>query len=299
MLKPEGYSSSQAGVCADISISNANILGFFLLLFMAAACIAFPSEEIVHIALLTQSLGLLYLVEILWSKETHFLLSAFTYLMPFLKIQYAYNGQTTSIDSFKQRIFFKTPDVLANLSLVGPIDLLLVLLMVIVPLFKAIRKRINKERANCLPDASLDKLMTVVNFVFLMMIQETMLAIYFGLKSGSQSIGGIALSVLYFLSLLFFIINQWFYPFPFFRSKFAQLNIVALKAILPVFIVSDRDTHYIIFVLLIILLTVDLLITNKNRNNSAFNRLLLYKVFSLLAVIVLGAYYCIENIGNS
>lgn len=101
LLKPEGYSSSQAGVCADISISNANILGFFLLLFMAATCIAFPSEEIVHIALLTQSLGLLYLVEILWSKETHFLLSAFTYLMPFLKIQYAYNGQTTSIDSFK------------------------------------------------------------------------------------------------------------------------------------------------------------------------------------------------------
>lgn len=185
------------------------------------------------------------------------------------------------------------------MSLVGPIDLLLVLLMVVVPLFKAIRKRINKERANCLPDATLDKVMAAVNFVFLMMIQETMLAIYLGLKSGSQNIGGIALAVLYFLSLIFFIINQWFYPFPFFRSKFAQLNIVAAKATVPIFIVSDRENHYIIFVLLIILLTVDLLITNKNRNNSAFNRLLLYKAYSLLAVAVLGGYYCIESIGNS
>lgn len=171
--------------------------------------------------------------------------------------------------------------------------------MVVVPIFKVIRKRINKERVNCLPDMTLDKIMMGVNFIYFMMIQETMLCIYFGLKSGSQNIGGIVLSVLYFLSLIFFIINQWFYPFPFFRSKFAQLNILVVKGIAPIFIISDSESHYLIFVLLIILLTVDLLITNKNRNNSSINRLLLYKIYSLLTIIILGGYYCIETIENS
>ena len=68
LLKPDGYSSSLIGACADLNISNANIFGFFLLLFMAATWIAFPSEEMIHIAILVQSLGLLYLVDILWSK---------------------------------------------------------------------------------------------------------------------------------------------------------------------------------------------------------------------------------------
>jgi len=43
--------------------------------------------------------------------------------------------------------------------------------MILIPVFKAIRKRINQERVNCLPDWVLDKILLAVNTAFLLIIQ--------------------------------------------------------------------------------------------------------------------------------
>jgi hypothetical protein len=103
-----------------------------------------------------------------------------------------------------------------------------------------------------------------------------------------------AIVALYLLSLIFFVINNWFYPFSFFRSKFAQFNIILLKIFIPIFILSPTDVHFLIFVYLTIFLSIDIILTNKNRNNSAINRLLLYKLYSLFIIILMAMYYGLE-----
>ena len=96
------------------------------------------------------------------------------------------------------------------------------------------------------------------------------------------------------MSLIFFIINNWLYPFSFFRSKFAQFNIILIKVVVPIFTVSSIDMHFLIFSYLIIFISIDIVLTNKNRKNSAINRLLLYKLYSILIIISTGMYYGVE-----
>jgi hypothetical protein len=142
-----------------------------------------------HFAIFIQSLGLLYLVEVAWSVETHYLLSAFSYLMAFTKINYLFIPISGHIELFKSKIFFKTTSIHRNISVLGGINLILVLLMIAIPVFKVIRKRINKERANCLPDAILAKILLCINFAYFMMVQETLLNVYFGMKYGEMIVG--------------------------------------------------------------------------------------------------------------
>jgi hypothetical protein len=135
--------------------------------------------------------------------------------------------------------------------------------------------------------------MLVINVTYMILIQETSLIIYFGLRHGQLKISSIFIVTVYFISLIFFTINQWFYPFPFFRTKCAQFNIILLKIIAPIFIVSDRKLHFLLLIYIIVFYAIDVALTNKNRNNSSINRLLLYKLYSMLVIIVLACYYSI------
>jgi hypothetical protein len=67
LVKAEGFSSTLIGVCSNINISNANLFGLFLLVILISSCAIFPKEEVIHFFVLMQSIGLLYLVEVLWS----------------------------------------------------------------------------------------------------------------------------------------------------------------------------------------------------------------------------------------
>lgn len=160
--------------------------------------------------------------------------------MPFSKINSLYITSSGNIELFKSQVYFKTTKISTNFRIIGVFNLILILIMLAVPIFKTIRRRINKERANCLTDTFLSKILLCVNFAYLMMIQETQLIIYFGFKDNTMSPEDIVLSVLYFLSLIFFVFNQWIYPFHFFRSKFVQLNILFIKMFIPIFILNSQ-----------------------------------------------------------
>jgi hypothetical protein len=131
------------------------------------------------------------------------------------------------------------------------------------------------------------------NFLYLMMIQETQLNIFVGFKSREVSVGGILAAVAYYISLLFFIFNQRLYPFPFFRSKIAQFIIITMKIITPIFILTAENTHYLLFILLLSLLILDVVLTNKNRNSGTINRLLYYKLYSIGVILLIGIYYVV------
>jgi hypothetical protein len=115
-----------------------------------------------------------------------------------------------------------------------------------------------------------------------------------GLKYGQMEVEDRLIVVAYFLSLIYFSINQWFYPFPFFRTKLVQFNMILIKVIPPLFIISPREIHFLAFVYLILLFSIDAILTNKNRNNSAINRLFFYKLYSFLLFLIFVIYYCLD-----
>lgn len=163
--------------------------------------------------------------------------------------------------------------------------------MLAIPIFKIVRKKINKERANCLADVTLSRIILCVSFAYMMLIQETLLNIYFGFKYGDIKVGDQLIAATYFISLIFFAINQWFYLFPFFRNKVAQLNYIITKIITPIFIVSPIDLHFLLFIYMIVFYSIDIILTNKNRNNSSINRLLFYKLEGMLIFLIVPIYY--------
>lgn len=60
------------------------------------------------------------------------------------------------------------------------------------------------------------------------------------------------------------------------------------------FIVAEKGNHYLVLILLIIFFGLDAILTNKNRNNNAINRLLYYKLYSLILLTFFIAYYFVE-----
>lgn len=113
-----------------------------------------------------------------------------------------------------------------------------------------------------------------------------------------MKIGDQLITAFYFLSLIFFAINQWLYLFPFFRNKVAQLNCILTKVITPIFIVSPIYLHFLLFIYLIFFYSIDIVLTSKNRNNSSINRLFFYKLEGMLILLITPIYYGIEMTQN-
>jgi hypothetical protein len=58
------------------------------------------------------------------------------------------------------------------MRLIGIVDILLYLLIIVIPLFKIIRKKcLNVDRAMFLPDWILDRIVIAINITFLVFIQ--------------------------------------------------------------------------------------------------------------------------------
>jgi hypothetical protein len=85
--------------------------------------------------------------------------------------------------------------------------------------------------------------------------------------------------------LTYFVINQWKNPFPYFREKFAQLNIILWKAIIPIFLTLAAKDQFTVFLFMLLFILLDIIITNKNRTNKGINRLFLYKIFGGIVII--------------
>ena len=94
--------------------------------------------------------------------------------------------------------------------------------------------------------------------------------------------------------LIAFTINQFFYPFIFFRSKFAQLNMILAKTIMPIFLATSTASHFIIYPVINTFFIIDAAVTNKNNRSGSFNRLLAYKIFAILLLVLLTVQYGVE-----
>lgn len=93
--------------------------------------------------------------------------------------------------------------------------------------------------------------------------------------------------------------NQWISPFPFFRGKSAQLNQLLGKIFTPIFILFNYDYQFVVFIFLMLFLMIDAVINNKNRNNSRMNRLLIFRLVGIAAVIGLMVAFIVEVANNS
>lgn len=141
-------------------------------------------------------------------------------------------------------------------------------------------------------------MLNFANFIYLFLIQETLLTFYFCFSFGGVKPSTVILPIIYFLSLVFIVVNQWYSQFNFFRTRFTFLNIIILKIITPLFITLDRNQHYLLLILFIIFFGIDVILTNKNRNSNAINRLLYYKLYSLVVFILFLVNYFVESNNN-
>ena len=84
-----------------------------MFIILVILCIVLPKEEIYYFIFLLQTLGLLFLIEVIWLPIHEYILSSLTYLMIFSKISYIYKGNDTDSfkDLLKSQIFFKTSNV--------------------------------------------------------------------------------------------------------------------------------------------------------------------------------------------
>ena len=125
------------------------------------------------------------------------------------------------------------------------------------------------------------------------------MTIYFSLGYGKNQPANYIIAIIYFGFVSYFVVNQWINPFPYFRGKFAQLNILLSKVLIPIFMVLNPNYQFIVFIFILIFLILDIALTNKNRNKKAVNRLLIYKIFGFGTVIGLMTNYIVEIEINS
>ena len=126
-----------------------------------------------------------------------------------------------------------------------------------------------------------------------------MVVIIFSFNYGSTNTTDVLIAVLYFIILILFTINQIFSPMPYFRNKLGQFNVIVGKTLCPIFIAFPIHTNYILFILLLITWVIDIILTHKNKNNKEYNRILAYKIWGLIVIILLLCYYIVEFSANN
>ena len=173
----------------------------------------------------------------------------------------------------------------------GIANILVIVLMFLLMVLKAIRKRLTKDRVHFLPDWVLTKINTALAISFIFMIQESMTVIYFSLRYGTITAAAIVISIIYIIVLFLFSINQFIDPLPVFRNKGAQLNVILGKSLVSLFLTLPTTVHYMVFLLLLLTWIADLILTHKNRNKKEINRLLGYKIIGLATLVVITVFY--------
>lgn len=135
-------------------------------------------------------------------------------------------------------MYFRQFEFSFNFAAIGLANLIVFSLIIIITVFKNVRKKCSSERVRCFPDWILDKIVLGLSIGFFFLIQESVTTIYFSLKYGSNSSQAIAFTVLYFIGVVLYTINQFFYPFTFFRNKFIQINTIIGKIIVPMYLLG-------------------------------------------------------------
>ena len=160
-----------------------------------------------------------------------------------------------------------------------------------VPFFKVIRRCLNPDRHYCLPDWLLQKIQTVVHVLYLLLIQECMLAIAFGLGFGNVTPEVIVISVFYILSLILYTVNLLFDPIPIFRNRGVQISTIIGKIMMPLFLAGPPNAHFLFFILFFLFALVEVALTHTNKNAKQINRMFFYRLICVAFSLVLTITY--------
>ena len=183
--------------------------------------------------------------------------------------------------------------------MIALVNLVLISLMLLIPLIKSIAKWSRSEGPQCCSMIILEKVQYVVSVVYIFLIQQTCLIMFFSFKYGKIT-RNVSIFVFYILSLIFFIYNHRYSAFTFFRSYSSQNIIVLSKIISPIFIVFAKESHFIALILIFGFYSIDLMATHKNINKSLYNRFLLMKIYALFTILTFILNYIIQlAINNS
>lgn len=130
-------------------------------------------EEIVHLFLFFQTLGLFYLVEIYYIPILDYMLSGCSYLMLISRMTHSYKTATLGLnaDVLKGRMFFGSYSFNSNIVVIGVLNVVVFLILFFLPLFKNIRKQCVTERVHFCSDWLLDKIVLATATIFIFLIQ--------------------------------------------------------------------------------------------------------------------------------
>ncbi len=102
----------------------------------------------------------------------NYVMVAFTYMMPVATISSRIKQFTESFEGYyKEGQYFKSINFYSNIAFIGPINVFLMILMIIIPLFKACRNRFISERSSVITDSTLDNIFKSIKITFLLLIQ--------------------------------------------------------------------------------------------------------------------------------
>ena len=155
------------------------------------------------------------------------------------------------------------------------------LVLIALPIYKALRKSEGHQRVS---DRTLSKFINIASVFYFLMIQESLTLVLLSLLSTESNSGlDIILGIVYFVSLVLYIVNQYHYPLSIFRSKPAQFWMLVSRLVGPFFLMLPRDRQFLFFPGLFIPVLFEIIYTNENKDRGKTNRLFFYKFFYLLA----------------
>ena len=107
------------------------------------------------------------------------------------------------------------------------------------------------------------------------------------------------IALVYLLSLILYVINQFNYSLPFFRHPKAQFFMITSKIAGPLFIVFPRILHFLFYIYFLTIMVIEMVVTSENKDKGKPNLLFLYKFLFLLSFIATLLYYILEvNFNN-
>ena len=178
-----------------------------------------------------------------------------------------------------------------NFIVIGPILSLVFIFILFLPIYKACRK---VDGPRPFSNRILKIIIEVFSTFYFFMIQESMMIIIISFTYGTDINGvGVAISLLYFISLVLYFANQCYFPLSFFRNKQDQFLTFLARVLGPFFLIFPRSFHFLFFPTIFFIYLFEIIFTNENINKSKYNRLFLYKFVFLLTLISSFIYYLI------
>ena len=139
-------------------------------------------SKVFYIVYTLQTLALLSFIEIGWVSPLSYVLEGLQYLMIFNILGGGLKETSTDfkkLSFYRLDQYYKESSIIKSMAILGVCNCLVVLLMIVIPIFKILRKKHCSDACRCLLCANwfLETVLKFLYVAFFLMIQETILSI--------------------------------------------------------------------------------------------------------------------------